>query len=170
MKAKHGVSWSTNCLSAKPQSRPCTWFLELSCEVAFARICQGYLVAVTMSTTVWLSKDGSSWSRASRDLQWSKDGRASRDLQQPFEAQGLPLSDRPPGLRCQVSDVSAVESSEILVVARHRETCQLTLWRLSVQERFPNRMRIDSCCEDESAVWQCLVPQIHIYPGADDFT
>ena len=154
MKAKHGVSWSTNCLSAKPQSRPCTWFLELSCEVAFARICQGYLVAVTMSTTVWLSKDG----------------RASRDLQQPFEAQGLPLSDRPPGLRCQVSDVSAVESSEILVVARHRETCQLTLWRLSVQERFPNRMRIDSCCEDESAVWQCLVPQIHIYPGADDFT
>ena len=91
----------------------------ISLQVAFARVCQGYLVAVTMLTTVWLSLDGSTWSCASRDLR--------------FEAHYLPL-DRPPGLRCQVSDVNALESSEILVVARHRETCQLTLWRLSVQE------------------------------------
>ena len=37
-----------------------------------------------------------------------------------------------PGLRCQVTDVVSSDSSHMLVVARHRDTCQLTLWQLSI--------------------------------------
>ena len=39
-----------------------------------------------------------------------------------------------PGLRCQVTDVVSLDSSEMLVVARHRETYKLTLWRLALQD------------------------------------
>ena len=35
-----------------------------------------------------------------------------------------------------MTDVVSLDSSEMLVVARHRETCQLTLWRLSLQEKY----------------------------------
>ncbi|CAK9055102.1 unnamed protein product [Durusdinium trenchii] len=122
-------------------------------QVAFVRCCNGYLVAVTMSTKVWLSFDGITWATADAGRDHTR-----RPLQE-HGAQGksgksnfLPLSDRPPGLRCQVTDVVTCDTSEILIVARNRETCQLTLWRLSLQEE----------CR---ACWQCLVPQIHIYPG-----
>jgi len=112
-------------------------------QVAFVRYCRGFLVAVTMSTRVWMSVDGSTWSQA--DITRGVDGFGPQGM-------GLPMSDRPPGLRCQVTDVVSLDSSEMLVVARHRETCQLTLWRLSLQD-------------GGKACWQCLVPQIHIYPG-----
>ncbi|CAL1173611.1 unnamed protein product [Cladocopium goreaui] len=128
----------------------CTWsklaklpFGQGSEQLAFVCHCCGVLVAVTISTRVWMSQDGVTWSAA--DV-------ARGDPMGPYSnGNSLPMSDRPPGLRCQVTDVVSLDSSEMLVVARHRETCKLTLWRLALQEG--------------RACWQCLVPDIHIYPG-----
>lgn len=47
-----------------------------------------------------------------------------------------------------MTDVVSLDSSEMLVVARHRETCQLTLWRLSLQENYTMSQGVD----DESNV------------------
>ncbi|CAJ1398504.1 unnamed protein product [Effrenium voratum] len=118
-------------------------------QVAAMRYCCNFLVVVTMSTKVWISKDAAEWISA--------DG--GRD------PHGLVLGDAgalegPPGLRCQVTDVVSSDSSHMLVVARHRDTCQLTLWQLSIT-RQDDRDRD----RDRHAFWRCLVPRIQIYPG-----
>eukprot|EP00439_Symbiodinium_sp_Y106_P079517 s1237_g18.t1 len=118
-------------------------------QVSIVRTCNDALVAVTMSTRVWVSKDcGLSWARADGD-------RDPHQLERchPMSAQ---VSAGPPGLRCQIIDVFDADASDLLVIARNRETCQLTLWRLSMQ--------VDTAQKLQSS-WHCLVPEIHIYPG-----
>ncbi|CAE7274300.1 unnamed protein product [Symbiodinium pilosum] len=124
---------------------PFGWPLE---QVSIVRYCNDALVAVTMSTRVWISQDGGvSWTRA--------DG--NRDPHHVARSDQVAAGVGPPGLRCQIIDVCDADAADMLVIARNRETCQLTLWRLCIQ--------VTSSLQKLHASWRCLVPHIHIYPG-----
>ncbi|CAE7532980.1 unnamed protein product [Symbiodinium natans] len=130
------------------QKLPFGWPHE---QVSFVRYSSGALVAVTMSTRVWVSQDfGCSWTRGDGDRDPYHVGR------DPTAGKGRVSWTGPPGLRCQIIDVLDTDASDVLVVARNRETCQLTLWLLAIKADAAQTLQ---------SSWHCLVPQIHIYPG-----